>query len=1550
MRRARRFIAVMFALLLLGTVALVLTVRTQWFRDYVRKTIISYTESATGGKVDLGSFQFDWTGMRASISDFVIHGTEGPGQAPLLRADRADLVLRLLPSFRHAYELESLQVESPQAHVVVYPDGRTNVPSPKIKHTSNTTVLRDVVDLAIRRFEIRNGVLDFNDQKIKFHARGENLVTQLSFNMVKQAYDGQVSIDPLMVQQIALNVMLPLHLERDRVDVTLARLATRKSELSGSASLQHLIDPQVSANLQARLSLAEVNQIAGLKLDLRGKNVPQMLLAKVSLAGNKLSSANVELGQSSIQASVNGHLEGKLALPQLGKLLAQPALAQAGTATLSSNIDLSGNVIRAGDLYITVLGGSFAGSASLSHMRQYKSAGNLAGFDIDRLARVFTGNKIGYAGVISGSVEVRGDFESKPAVMARANLTIQPGRNAVPVSGKLNVDSNGRVGDSYITLPASRLDLSGSINKQIHFKLASHDLDDFQPLLFSQPPPATLAPGGMATFEGDLTSILTTPQLSGHLTANRFVLENRPFDQLNADLVANSSHAAAENGTVVRGALQAEFSASVGLRAWKAEAAQPLSVTAQVRNADLADVLALAGYKNAVFTGVLNSTVQINGTVGNPQGSATLSVSNGTAYNYRFDRLDANVTLADQLVTLSNAQLTAGSAQAIVTGTYRHPQDSFSTGQIDAKIASIHMPLDQFRPVNRNTPPLAGTAQVNATFSANLSQSGLRITSVNGIAEARGLRYNGEDLGDLQAAAKTSGNNVDLTVNGAPFGSSIRVSGQTRLTTDYPTTASMTIAGLPLERAAALAGRQDLPVAGKLTADAKLDGPLSNPSGRATFNLSNATLYEHLDSLQGQLTYSNDELLLQSLHAAAGTARVDLSGSFTHSPGDFREGQLHFALKSNDVQLAQLKKVQEFKPGLAGTLKLDASGEGRLQKGEPALLLTTLNANIAANGLSLNKQPFGDATLTAETRGQDLEFKLRSNFAHADIASDGSVQLTGDYQAKANLTFSNVTYAGLRGWLPFSDSLSLRRADLNGVMEGSASISGPALKPEELTASLRIPKLQLAATPRASIAPKMSKMTLENDGPIALSLNRSVVRVDSAHIIGPHTDLRITGSAALRPIQALDLQANGTLDMGVLQSLDRDLYSSGSITLAAKISGTLDDPNVNGQLVLKSASLNLIDAPNGISKATGTILFNGKSAVIQSLTAESGGGSISLGGNATYAAGNANFRVTATAKNVRVRYPESVSTLADASLILNGNLDRSTLSGTVTVQRIGFNPHSDFGSVLSSAARPIQSPASPDPLLASVHLQIQVKTTPGIQFQTALAQNVQATADLRVRGTLDEPGVLGRINITQGELIFFGAKYTVNQGSVAFYDPARISPVLDVDLETKVQGVDITLTVSGPADNLTLTHRSDPPLPFDQVLALLAAGTTPTDPTIAARQPLAPPQSGEQIGESAILSQVVASPITDRLSRVFGITQLKIAPAFVTGSVLPQARVTLSQQVARNVNFTYITDVTNSNTQIFQVEWSIGEKWSAVATRDENGLFGIDFYYKRKFK
>jgi len=31
------------------------------------------------------------------------------------------------------------------------------------------------------------------------------------------------------------------------------------------------------------------------------------------------------------------------------------------------------------------------------------------------------------------------------------------------------------------------------------------------------------------------------------------------------------------------------------------------------------------------------------------------------------------------------------------------------------------------------------------------------------------------------------------------------------------------------------------------------------------------------------------------------------------------------------------------------------------------------------------------------------------------------------------------------------------------------------------------------------------------------------------------------------------------------------------------------------------------------------------------------------------------------------------------------------------------------------------------------------------------------------------------------------------------------------------------------------------------------------------------------------------------------------------------------------------------------VEWSFSKQWSVVALREENGVFGLDFFFKRRF-
>jgi translocation and assembly module TamB len=101
---------------------------------------------------------------------------------------------------------------------------------------------------------------------------------------------------------------------------------------------------------------------------------------------------------------------------------------------------------------------------------------------------------------------------------------------------------------------------------------------------------------------------------------------------------------------------------------------------------------------------------------------------------------------------------------------------------------------------------------------------------------------------------------------------------------------------------------------------------------------------------------------------------------------------------------------------------------------------------------------------------------------------------------------------------------------------------------------------------------------------------------------------------------------------------------------------------------------------------------------------------------------------------------------------------------------------------------------------------VRVVTAPDAQFRTTLTQNLQADAHLTLLGTPDNPGMLGRVTVTEGDVVFFGSKYTIDQGTITFSDASKINPVLNIDLETTVQGVDVALTVSGPMDRISFLN------------------------------------------------------------------------------------------------------------------------------------------------
>jgi len=1603
-RRARiiRNIAIGAAVLIVAlVVAAMVTVQTRWFGNLAAGKIAAALEEGTGGRVEIGSFQLDPRRLRAVITGLVVHGHEPAGAPPYLSARRVEVDVRLLTSLKHIWNISYLGLDTPQANIMVFADGSTNVPSPKSKTESKDTPLATVVDLAIGHVDLANGLVLINSHPQAVNVRANNVRLRLAYDMLKEGYRGQVSLEPLYVASgrntpVSFAITVPVTLQRDRIDVQNARIATALSEITISGTVENLRDPKTKARVSGHVAVADLKNAADLPLASGARGAPQVVevYADASAAGDaiRVSGLRLALGDSLVEASGNlkdgsgaGQLDARvhLALDELGRLAGLAARPEGtvdwnGTARLDAgnnylvtgqlqgrNISVQQASKRTGNLNVvsavrmdqhrldlqnlrlTAYGAEVAANASLEELARFRVEGDLRHLDLREAARM-AGQNLPYDAVVSGPISAQGDLKAPgtKAMAASARLSLAPGRGGIPVSGRLIAAYDGAADDvevrnSYLALPHTRLEVEGSLGRRLSVVLTSRDLRDlFAAIPGGKAPPIALD-GGQLSFTGLVTGRLASPAVSGHLAVSRFQVEARRFDALAMDVSAASTGAAIANGNLSRGTLQAQFRGSAGLRNWKPEPNQPLGLTASVRGADLADALALAGEPSEGYSGALSADAAVSGTQGNPNGSAQVQVAQGTLKGEAFDNAQVRVEMTDQLVSVPVAFISAPPARIDLSAEFRHPRDSFASGQLHAHVGSSQVDLARLRSIQAQRPRTSGQVQIDADLAGDVAPgTGFAPSRINGNISARGLQADGQNYGDLTASAVTNGQVVNYTVNSDFAGSNLRVSGNTRFAPGYPTTADASLAHLPVGRVLALA-KQDTPVRGSLSGTAHITGTIDNPGGQADFDLANGQVYgEPVDHVRARVAYAANSVSIPQFEILSGQGQLDLTARYDHAPGNLQSGDFQFRVDSSRLDLAHIRNLQRVRPGLAGVLQIAASGAGTVKPAGARVAFRDLNADVSAKGIAAQGRSYGDLALNAHTAGGRLAFALDSDLAGSAIHGSGSAQLAGDYPVTAKLTFDNVAWSRLQPLVEGGGG-----PGFEAEAAGEAEVNGPAAKTDQLHGSLQVKRLRFAPAP----GPGTQRLEIQNQGPITATLEGGVVRLQGVHLSGPQTDLQASGSYAIAT-QAITASVKANSNLAVLERLSQEVVSSGNVVLSADVRGTTAKPLINGRVELHNASLNYTEIPNGISNANGVIQFNGNTAVVENLTGEVGGGKLAVNGFASYG-DTPRFGLRATANNVRVRPQEGLSAVAGANLQLTGGLRSSLISGTVTIDEISYAPTSDFGSILSRAAPPVQNASTPSPLLDNMKLAVQVRTSPSLTVQASMAENLELQANLQVRGTASRPGVLGRITITEGQLLFFSSTYTVNSGTISFYNPVRIDPILNLSLETQAQGVDVVLKVTGPIDNMKLSYTSDPPLQFQEIVGLLAAGKTPTsDPNILVNQPTQPPQTFQQMGESAILSKALADPLANRLQRVFGVSQLSIDPTFTSGSDLPQARVSLRQRISSNMTFTYVTAVNDPNAQIIRVQWDVNPQWSAIAGRDENGLVSIRFLYKKQFR
>jgi len=753
---------------------------------------------------------------------------------------------------------------------------------------------------------------------------------------------------------------------------------------------------------------------------------------------------------------------------------------------------------------------------------------------------------------------------------------------------------------------------------------------------------------------------------------------------------------------------------------------------------------------------------------------------------------------------------------------------------------------------------------------------------------------------------------------------------------------------LNVETVRTQAGMQE-PVSGLLHATANVQGTLDDPSGEVQVDwFRPAYGADHLDRIRATVQHAQNTLRVTALEASRGAARVTGTGTYSHTRSDWKTGTASIAFQIAGLELNTIPAVQEFRKGAGGTVAATGKADARVANG--TIQLTSLNGDARLTNLALAGRNYGDASVSAAT-GADGEVAVDGKviLRGSPITATSKWRLAPGYPGTAHVEFGEVLFATVN---------ELRPADVPdplpfvGGFRGSADFTGPAFDMDRWKVDVTLNEVYARPPRRQSVPGKLAaqEFELRNDGPVRFSADGRTVTIGAARFIAKDTNLSLSGTFSLAQSRPWDLKVNGQLNLAGVQTFSPEIVASGVATVQANIRGELANPQAFGALELKNATLNIDGVPNGLDKVSGRVLFDRRRATIENrLTAETGGGALALSGFLDFSVDDTFYRLQAEASSVRIRYPEGVSTVADANISLSGTTERSLLAGNVTVLRSGFTPKTDFGGLLAESNRGQSTPNEANRFLANMQIDVKIRTAPETQFTTSLTNDLQAEANLQLRGTGARPVALGRITISQGDINFFGNKYTIKRGEVSFYNPTRVEPTLDLDLETRVRGVDVTVNFTGPIDKLNVSYRSDPPLQPSEIVALLTVGRSPTAATVGSSQSGARGTFLES-GANSLLGSAISAPISSQLQRFFGVSRIKIDPTIVGMEGTPQARVTVEQQVSKDVTITFVTNLTRSQQQVVRLEWNLTKEWSLIALRDENGAFGVDMQMRKQKK
>jgi len=722
------------------------------------------------------------------------------------------------------------------------------------------------------------------------------------------------------------------------------------------------------------------------------------------------------------------------------------------------------------------------------------------------------------------------------------------------------------------------------------------------------------------------------------------------------------------------------------------------------------------------------------------------------------------------------------------------------------------------------------------------------------------------------------------------------------------------------------------PLTGLLSGQFHGRGTRANPQVTGLFDLAELNAWGWpIDRARGQLTLdhnemrvANGEVRLAAPDAARGRPPSVITGNVAYR---FSDASVNFDLTGAVIPIEGIRRIQTAKLPLGGTLSFQLHGNGPLLAPITQGTLRIVDFRVASDLL-------GSFDGKLDSDGKRLRIDLTSALptnrlqGYVEMAYSGDLPVFGELDLK-DMDLGPLIRAGLH----------LQAVTGHTSMDGHLRLTGALLKTDSISVDGDLSHLAL----------DYEFVKLENNGPVKFTYKRNEIRIEQATLKGTDTDFQVSGFARFAGDRALELKVLGAIDLRLIGGFVQNLNARGAAKINVSIEGTIAAPRINGRLDVANASANYDDFPAGLSKITGGLVFDANRMLFENVRTEIGGGEMLMTGSISYGEGLSALRydMSGRATNVRVRYPVGMSWLASGTLRFVGGTQSALLSGNVVVQRLLMAEGFDLGSLVVSSKSPVAAPVTSVSFLRNLQFDIQATTSPDARVEWSNT-SFEGEANLRVRGTWENPILLGRISLTNGELSFAGNRYHLSRGDINFSNPFRLDPELNVQATTTVEQYEVTLDISGPASRLALNYRSEPPLPAGDIISLLALGQATESTAYRGASSSQTPQSGA----TSLLSEAISNQLGGRLEKLFGISRFRVDP-FLAGTTNAQngaARVTIEERVGHHLTVTYVTNVAGAQEEVIQVEYQVRPDLSIVALRDYNGTFSLDIVRKQRFK